>query len=89
MHNPTRMSVIEKAGAKMVNLLEQACPSCNTPGFDVIKVLDGLPCSQCGSPTQSIAALIFGCQACGKTLEKRYPKGKTHEDPMYCNWCNP
>ncbi|MCA6437572.1 MAG: hypothetical protein IM600_15210 [Bacteroidetes bacterium] len=89
MNNPTRMKVIEKAGKKLVKKLQSNCPSCGTPGYDVIKVNPGLPCGQCGFPTRSTLSQIFGCLKCDNIQTKFYPNSKEIEDPMYCDYCNP
>lgn len=89
MYNPSRMKVIEKAIKKLVEKINSCCPSCETPGFDVIDVKPGLPCSSCGFPTQSTSSYIYICQKCNFTKEEMYPHQKTNEDPMYCDYCNP
>lgn len=89
MNNPTRMEVIGLATKKLVAATERICPDCKTPGFDVVDIAEGLPCSQCGSPTRSMLALIYECQKCRHREEQKYPRGKTTEDPMYCDFCNP
>lgn len=89
MHNPTRMEVIKDATKKLIENIYRTCPNCNTPGLEIVALKDGLPCSQCGLPTKSIMAYQYGCQKCNFTKEELYPKGKTMETPMYCDWCNP
>lgn len=89
MHNPTRMGIIGLATRKLLTTIERLCPKCSTPGFDVINIIEGLPCSQCGSPTRSTLAFDYECQKCKCREQKKYPAGKTKEDPMYCDWCNP
>lgn len=89
MYNPTRMNVIEQATYKLVEKCKTNCPSCKTPGFDVIDVVKGLPCEWCSSPTNSTLKHIYKCQKCSYSEEKMYPLGKKSEDPMYCNNCNP
>lgn len=89
MYNPTRMSVIEKAANKLVEKINSFCPHCNTPGFGVTDSKPGLKCMQCHFPTQSTLSYIYTCQKCTFTSEKKYPKGKLEEDPMYCDVCNP
>lgn len=89
MHNPTRMNVIRQATEKLLVSALSACPDCATPGFDVTDVAEGLPCSLCGRPTSSTLAFIYICQKCGCREERKFPRGKQTEDPMYCNWCNP
>ena len=89
MHNPTRMSVIEQATVKLVGKILSVCPSCAWPGFDVTDRKSGLPCSDCGMPTQSTLSHSYCCVACGFTRELFYPKGKETEEPRYCDYCNP
>lgn len=89
MNNPTRMKVIEQAAQKLIAAAQRLCPQCNMPGFDVTDAVQGLPCSQCGTPTRSTLALIYTCQKCACRKEQKYPGGKTTEEPMYCDWCNP
>lgn len=89
MHNPTRMKVIEQATRKLIRTIERLCPVCQTPGFDIIDLKEGLPCELCGSPTRSTLAYILVCQRCHYREEQQYPHNKTHESPMYCDWCNP
>jgi hypothetical protein len=89
MHNPTRMKAIEKATAKLVEKILSVCPSCAWPGFDVTDRKSGLPCSDCGMPTQSTLSHIYCCVACGFEREHVYPKGKETEEPRYCDYCNP
>jgi hypothetical protein len=87
--NPTRMKSIEACGIELIKKINSCCPACTTPGFDVDQVLLGLPCDLCETPTQSILSLIYTCKKCAFQEEKKFPKGKNTEDPMYCNRCNP
>ncbi len=89
MYNPTRMKVIAKATQKLIDKINSSCPTCNIPGFGVIKAKPGLPCSLCSFPTQSTLAYEYKCKSCGFTEDKMFPHGKIHEDPTYCNICNP
>ncbi|GAB2496321.1 DUF6671 family protein [Algoriphagus taiwanensis] len=87
--NPTRMQVIREAGEKLLQKIQSLCPACQTPGFGVTNWESGLPCSWCGSPTRSILAEIRTCGHCSHQERVLFPKGKTEEDPMYCDRCNP
>ena len=89
MYNPTRMKVIEKAALKLVEKINSACPQCNTPGFDVLEVRQGLLCSLCLSATLSTISYIYKCLKSKYSKEEMYPNKKTTEDPMYCDICNP
>ena len=89
MHNPSRLRVIEAAIYKLIEKINHCCPSCQTPGFDVVQVIQGLPCNLCSSPTRSVKTLIYGCKKCTFQQAVDYPDQKEKEDPMYCDYCNP
>lgn len=89
MYNPTRMRVIEKTAKKLVEKIKNVCPDCQMPGFDITKVVKGLPCGQCGFPTKSTLSYVYSCKKCDFEKEEKYPNQKKHEDPMYCDFCNP
>jgi hypothetical protein len=89
MNNPMRMEVIAAAAEKLVDRINQRCPACATPGFDVIKVVSGLPCAECSSPTKSALSYLYGCSKCGFEEDVLFPNKKEKEDAMYCDYCNP
>lgn len=89
MFNPTRMKVIEKAARRLAEKMASCCPSCNTPGFSITGAVPGLPCSLCGRPTRSTLCYTYQCGKCGFSKDEMFPRGKTQEDPMYCDACNP
>jgi hypothetical protein len=87
--NPTRMKVIRETADKLLEKILSCCPSCDMPGFAVVKSEAGLPCSWCGSPTRSVLAHQKICKHCGFSERLLFPKGIHQEDPMYCDRCNP
>lgn len=89
LYNPTRMAVIETAMKKLIHKLKTQCPGCGAPGFSAIEAKPGLPCGNCGGPTRSTLLHVLRCQCCGFSEEKLHPHGKSFEDPMYCDVCNP
>jgi hypothetical protein len=89
MNNPTRMSVIAKAAEKLSDLMNSLCPQCQTPGFDVGRVVPGLPCMECGLPTESALKYVYICKKCAYQQDSDYPNKKLFENPQFCNWCNP
>jgi hypothetical protein len=89
MYNPTRMQAIRLATEQLIENIKSLCPVCETPGFTVRETRSGLPCSLCSSPTRSIKSLQYNCSYCGFTEERARQDGKTSEDPMYCDICNP
>jgi hypothetical protein len=89
MNNPTRMSVIEKATKNLLEKVQSLCPKCSFPGFWVTEVIPGLPCSLCSLPTKSTRALKHSCKRCDHFKIEENPNSKTHEDPQFCDYCNP
>ena len=89
MYNPIRMDNIAKATQDLVRKIKSVCPECSTPGFDVTKRIQGLPCGMCYMPTPLIRAVIYQCQKCGFSQEKSFPNGSKYADPGQCTYCNP
>jgi len=89
MHNPTRMKTIARTGEKLIEKLLSACPACTAPGFAISCAVPGLPCMGCGMPTRSTRSLQRTCDVCAHTDKIAPSHGKTMEDPMYCDICNP
>lgn len=89
LFNPSRMAVIASAADKLVEKIKSCCPNCNFPGFGVTDLRKGLACGLCGSPTSSTLSFIYTCKQCEFEKQVLHPHGKTEEDPMYCDFCNP
>lgn len=89
MNNPTRMRAIQNACHELVRKIENACPNCEAPGFDMTVLIPGLPCRQCYSATKTAIVAQYSCKKCGFKTEKKFPFGKEWEDPMFCDFCNP
>ena len=89
MYNPSRMSVIQEATDKLIQKMRSQCPACSRPGFWITDALTGLLCSTCSMPTRSVKTVIYSCESCHYTEKADFPDGKTEEDPMFCDFCNP
>ncbi|TFI55149.1 hypothetical protein BLD44_005290 [Mastigocladus laminosus UU774] len=89
MYNPTRMKNIEKATQNLLKKINNCCPKCSTPGFEINKRIRGLPCALCYLPTSLTRAVIYKCQKCGFTQEELFPNGNEYAEPVNCNYCNP
>ncbi|MBU3715279.1 MAG: hypothetical protein FGM46_10105 [Ferruginibacter sp.] len=89
MNNPTRMKIIKAATKKLIHKILSVCPNCNTPGFSITEVKQGLPCEICHAPTRSPLSYLYNCKKCNHLKEDKYPHKKNWEDPMYCDYCNP
>jgi hypothetical protein len=87
--NPSRMKVIGETAIKLLEKIRSCCPSCQMPGFAVTAVIQGLPCQWCGTPSRSPLAHEKTCAHCAFTEQIMHPQGKSSEDPMYCDHCNP
>lgn len=89
MFNPMRQAVIKQATEQLAKRLSNDCPSCNSPGFGVVSNESGLPCKACGLPTNATLKQVIICPFCSFSTSIQFPNNKMHEDPMYCNFCNP
>ena len=89
MFNPTRQQHLNKLAGLLADKLNSICPDCGWYGFSVTSVERGLPCSWCGTPTNSVSNEIYTCKRCNYHQNKKFPKGIQQEDPQYCNQCNP
>lgn len=89
MYNPTRMKVIEEACLKLIKKAQTVCPSCDFPGFGIVRAEEGLPCEWCSNKTRSTLAFVYECKRCNYSERDYFPHGKRTEDPMYCDFCNP
>ncbi|GET43336.1 DUF6671 family protein [Microseira wollei] len=88
-YNPTRMKNIEKATLDLIGKVNQLCPQCSWPGFDLVDRKIGLPCAVCSFPTEMTLAVIYQCKKCGLAEEKLFPEGRETADPARCSYCNP
>ena len=89
MFNPTRQQHLNKLAGLLADKLNSICPDCGWYGFSVTSVERGLPCSWCGTPTNSVSNEIYTCNRCSCKQNKKFPQGIQQEDPQYCNQCNP
>lgn len=87
--NPTRMAGIRCLGIRLARRIATPCPDCAAPGWGQTGVTRGLLCADCGTPTEMIAGLDFGCAACGHTATQPRPDSRTHAPPGQCPACNP
>lgn len=87
--NPTRMQNIAKAARKLIVKLKSVCDACHAPGFGITLNQYGLPCMVCNNPTSGLLAHVYNCNVCGYTKTVMHPNNITHQDPMYCDFCNP
>lgn len=86
-HHPWRMGVIARAAARLALRLQRRCSTCGCPGWGRIGHRGGLPCAQCGTPTEALAAIIEGCPRCRARSEAGVPHALAN--PAHCPHCNP
>jgi DNA-directed RNA polymerase subunit RPC12/RpoP len=89
LYNPTRMQAIAQATQDLIAKLLRLCPRCESPGFDLIETVPGLPCEWCGLPTAEVRSQVYGCQKCGHRQTIDFPEGKEKASPAECAYCNP
>jgi hypothetical protein len=87
--NPTRMKEIRACCELLAKRLSTACPRCGSGGFGLTATVPGLPCSECGTPTQRARGEIHSCPFCGEQRELPRSDGKTFALASECEWCNP
>lgn len=87
--NPTRMNEIGRLANKLAQRISTLCPACGAPGFGAVGSERGLPCTDCGTPTNWVIRTRLGCAACDYTLMRARSDGLERADPMYCPECNP
>jgi ribosomal protein L37E len=87
--NPTRMRQLRALATQLAERLSTPCPSCSTPGFGRTHAHFGLPCSECGEPTEMVRAEVWSCAACHFEQEHPRSDGRVEADPGACPHCNP
>lgn len=87
--NPTRMKAIRACCELLAQRLNTRCPSCGSGGFGLVAALPGLPCEECGTPTQRAKGERHACPFCSHILERPRTDGKTFASAAECDWCNP
>ena len=86
--HPRRMATIERATRELVERVASCCPACERPGFGRVSVVAGLPCGDCGAPTDVPMAYELGCVKC-EHVERRMRHGTSHAKAAQCGLCNP
>ena len=87
--NPTRMRAIERATHDLVRRATARCPDCHHPGYDVVEHVPGLPCDDCGEPSDVALAVVYGCARCQQRVERPRSDGLTSVPAADCGFCNP
>jgi hypothetical protein len=85
--NPTRMAVLRRLARRLAARLATLCPACRMPGFGERDIERGLPCFDCGSPTDLPSRYIERCVACA--FVRYSPTPAQMADPGQCSVCNP
>jgi hypothetical protein len=87
--NPTRMKVIAEATEDLLRAIAQRCPTCDAPGFAIVRRNPGLPCAWCKTPTLLTLSVTYRCQRCDFAKIENFPDGQSTADPGNCSYCNP
>jgi hypothetical protein len=84
--DPSRMRVIARAAEDLVHRLRRLCPSCRAPGYGLSERRAGLPCEECGAPTDRPSYEVWRCWS-GARAETMPVTGRA---PMAeCTVCHP
>ena len=87
--NPTRLAELGPLAERLARRLATICPSCSAPGWGGVDVITGLPCEECGTFTDLVAAEVHGCAACDHRAEVGRHDGLRHATAAQCPECNP
>lgn len=87
--NQSRMKNIELATIDLIENIKRQCPKCCSPGFRKISPKPGLPCEQCGRPTDLPLFDVYECDKCSFTKDIIFPNQKQTAYAGYCDYCNP
>jgi hypothetical protein len=87
--NPRRMAMIARLARLLAARLVSFCPACRAPGFGVIARDAGLPCVDCGMPTNQVLSEIFGCAICEFRQPRARSDGLRGAAAANCLNCNP
>ena len=87
--NPSRMAVIAELAVKLSRRLATECPSCNTPGWGIVRFEKGLQCEYCNLPTELVSKEIYGCVSCSFSERLDRSDGMKSASQRFCAWCNP
>ncbi|MEI6334200.1 MAG: DUF6671 family protein [Methylococcaceae bacterium] len=67
--------------------LTSLCPACGVPGFSRVGLVRGLPCEDCGTPTNEAKADIHRCVRCEHQM--RVEREWEYASARFCGYCNP
>ena len=87
--NQSRMKNIELATIDLIENIKRECPNCQSLGFHKISPKPGLPCEQCGRPTDIPLYNVFVCDKCSHTKDIILSNQKETAYAGYCDYCNP
>ena len=85
--NPTRLENIRLAAEDLARRLTSLCPACGVPGFSRAGLVRGLPCEDCGTPTNEAKADIHRCVRCEHQM--RVEREREYASARFCDYCNP
>ena len=84
---PTRAEHLRALAAQLAQRLATPCPACSAPGWGPIASEPGVPCRDCGEPTELEAYTVEGCARCSHRA--RTPVAARTASPEWCAHCNP
>jgi len=87
--NPSRLAVIRRLAFRLGRRLLRCCSVCETPGWGVVGMIKGLPCEECGHPTEIVSELVEACPRCTHRVHRPRYDGRRAASAHACPYCNP
>lgn len=87
--NPTRRMAIRRVAFRLARRIATVCPACGAPGWGIEDTERGLPCEECGAPTELVRFELFCCWRCSHVERKPRRDGRQYAEPRDCPACNP
>lgn len=87
--NPTRMLLVAEAARDLADHLADRCDVCACTGLTQVDPQPGLPCEDCGTPTELLLQRRLVCSWCEAPHERAPHHGLAAADPGNCPRCNP
>jgi hypothetical protein len=84
---PARAEHLRALAERLAQRIATPCPVCAAPGWGPVASEPGLPCRDCGEPTELEAHTVEGCARCSHRV--RTPVAARRASPEWCAHCNP
>ncbi|WP_442784482.1 DUF6671 family protein [Cryobacterium sp. CAN_C3] len=86
-YNPSRQQVLIDLGVTLARRLAMACPARAGPGYGPTHTQTGLPCADCGVPSNQVSADVLSCATC--PYPHSVPRPEANAKPVWGPNCTP